>query len=84
MLMQANRAKYMLPIREGRNMDANARAAVEAIAKEHLGLETLETRKSDRLDFSDQAVWSIKAALEAAWREGFEAAKRPRRLREAV
>jgi uncharacterized protein DUF6900 len=41
-----------------------------AIAKEHLGLETLETRKSDALDFSDQAVWSIRAALEAAYEAG--------------
>lgn len=36
------------------------------IAKEHLFLDTLETRNSDSLDFSDQAIWNIKAALEAA------------------
>lgn len=40
------------------------------IAKKHLGLSTLDTRKSDRLDFSDQGVWCIKAALEAAYEAG--------------
>ena len=37
------------------------------IARLHLRLETLETRNSDSLDFSDQAVWNIKAALEQAY-----------------
>ncbi len=37
-----------------------------AIAKETLHIDTLETRKSDSLDFHDVAVWSVKAALEAA------------------
>ena len=41
-----------------------------AIAKEHLYLETLETRSSDSLDFSDQSVWGIRAALEAAFKAG--------------
>jgi len=44
--------------------------AIELIAEQHLRLETLETRNSDGLDFSDQAVWSIKAALEAAYEAG--------------
>ena len=52
-------------------IDANRMAeAIQKIAKEHLDLETLETRKSDRLDFTDQAVWSIRAALEAAYHAG--------------
>jgi hypothetical protein len=41
-----------------------------AIAKEHLHLETLETRRSDSLDFHDHAVWCIRAALEAAFLAG--------------
>jgi len=45
------------------------------IAKEHLHLETLDTRRSDSLDFSDQAVWCIKAALEAAYDAGFKVGK---------
>ena len=40
------------------------------IAKDELHLETLETRKSDSLDFHDCAVWCIKAALEAAYEAG--------------
>lgn len=43
------------------------------IAAKHLGLQTLETRMSDGLDFSDQAVWSLKAALEAAYEAGANA-----------
>jgi hypothetical protein len=42
------------------------------IAQQHLDVETLETRRSDRLDFHDLAVWSIKAALEAAYLAGIE------------
>lgn len=45
------------------------------IAKYHLKIETLETRKSDSLDFHDVAVWSIKSALEAAYQEGRKSAK---------
>lgn len=40
------------------------------IAKEELHLETLETRKSDSLDFHDCAVWCIKSALDAAYEAG--------------
>ena len=47
---------------------------IERIAKEHLGLETLKTRKSDGLDFHDLAVWQVKAALEAAYQAGREGA----------
>ncbi|GAB4212018.1 MAG: hypothetical protein OHK0013_34250 [Sandaracinaceae bacterium] len=51
---------------------------LSAIAKETLHIETLETRKSDSLDFHDVAVWSVKAALEAAYRAGLAAAKEER------
>ena len=40
------------------------------IAARHLFLERLETRNSDSLDFHDLAVWSIRAALEAAYEAG--------------
>lgn len=43
---------------------------LEHIARHHLGVETLQTRKSDRLDFHDVAVWSIEAALQAAFEAG--------------
>lgn len=45
-------------------------ATVKQIAKEHLFVETLETQKSDSLDFHDVAVWQIKKALEAAYEAG--------------
>jgi uncharacterized protein (DUF1684 family) len=40
------------------------------IARDKLGVETLETRRADRLDFHDIAAWSIKDALAAAFRAG--------------
>ena len=42
------------------------------IAQKHLGIETLVTRKSDRLDFHDVAVWCLRDALEAAFKAGME------------
>ena len=43
---------------------------LDHIAQTILGLETLDTRNSDRLDFHDLAVWNIKAALQAAFEAG--------------
>jgi uncharacterized protein DUF6900 len=40
------------------------------IASHHLGIHTLETRRSDRHDFHDVAVWNVKAALTAAFEAG--------------
>ena len=40
------------------------------IAQNKLGIETLETRKSDGLDFHDVAVWCIRDALEDAFKAG--------------
>ena len=51
---------------------------LDHIAQNLLGLETLDTRKSDRLDFHDLAVWNIKAALQAAFEAGQQAGKQPR------
>ena len=42
----------------------------QRIALDHLFVETLETRNSDRLDFHDVAVWAIRAALEDAYEAG--------------
>ena len=70
--------------RDERNKTRSFRAAFAArdradvvarIAKEILGLETLDTRNSDSLDFSEQAVWTLKAALEAAYAAGLASAK---------
>ena len=37
------------------------------IAQKHLGIDTLQTRHADSLDFHDTAVWCIRDALEAAF-----------------
>ncbi|MFN3913891.1 MAG: DUF6900 domain-containing protein [Aquabacterium sp.] len=42
------------------------------IAQSKLGIETLETRRSDSLDFHDVAVWGLREALEAAFNAGLE------------
>ncbi|MDP2431801.1 MAG: hypothetical protein Q8O33_07200 [Pseudomonadota bacterium] len=42
------------------------------IAQKHLHIDTLETRKSDSLDFHDVAVWCLRDALEAAFKAGVE------------
>ena len=50
-----------------------AQNIIDMIAKKHLGIETLEQRFSDSLDFHDCGVLSIKAALETAFKLGVEA-----------
>jgi hypothetical protein len=47
--------------------------ALTEIATQILDLETLDTRKSDRLDFHELAVWQIKKALGAAYTAGQKA-----------
>ncbi len=42
------------------------------IAQSKLGIETLETRRSDSLDFHDVAAWGLREALEAAFNAGLE------------
>ena len=51
--------------------------AINRIARETLGLETLESRRMDSLDFHEHAVWSIKDALERAYEAGRRAAPPP-------
>jgi Family of unknown function (DUF6900) len=52
---------------------------LEAIARRHLHVATLETRNSDALDFHDLSVWQLRRALEAAYNAGFEAGEKARR-----
>ncbi len=40
------------------------------IAKQHLQIDTLETRRSDQLDFHEVSAWGIKSALQAAYDAG--------------
>jgi hypothetical protein len=54
-------------------------ATINQIAKQTLGIRTLETRKSDSLDFHELAVWSLKEALNLAYQAG-KAEKKDARL----
>lgn len=55
-------------------METN-KAILADIAKKHLSIDTLDRRKSDRLDLHDLAVWSIEQALDAAFQAGLDAAE---------
>ena len=48
---------------------------LQQIALDHLFIETLETRNSDRLDFHEVSVWAVKSALMAAYQAGRQAAQ---------
>ena len=48
---------------------------MQQIALDHLFIETLETRNSDRMDFHEVSVWGVKSALMAAYEAGWQAAK---------
>jgi hypothetical protein len=41
-----------------------------AVARQHLGIVTLETQHSDSLDFHEVSVWGLKEALSAAYQAG--------------
>ncbi|QNN25122.1 hypothetical protein HED60_23535 [Planctomycetales bacterium ZRK34] len=45
-------------------------ATIQNIARDLLGLETLEARRRDSLDFHELSVWQIREALEAAFEAG--------------
>ncbi len=50
-------------------------AELTELAKQHLGLQTLEYRRNGNLDYHELGVCNIKAALEAAYRAGMLAAQ---------
>ena len=54
------------------------------IAQKHLGIDTLQTRHSDSLDFHDTAVWCIRDALEAAFKAGIEHAKKAKKAKKSA
>ena len=65
--------KKMTAKTTGTNEDQRARAAMKKIAEiaaEELEIFTLESRGSDRLDFYDLSVITIKRALIAAYNAG--------------
>jgi len=51
-----------------RRREAKRDAALAEIGRDVLGIETLETRKSDEADFHDLAVWTIRAGPEGRLR----------------
>ncbi|MEQ5844420.1 hypothetical protein N0A02_33740 (plasmid) [Paraburkholderia acidicola] len=51
---------------------SESESLLKRIAAEHLSIDTLDVRNSDRLDFHDVAVWNIRGALEAAFEAGRE------------
>jgi hypothetical protein len=53
---------------------------LQQIALDHLFVATLETRRSDSLDFHDVSVWAIKTALQAAFEAGRKAAANPSQI----
>lgn len=56
-------------------MDTKRMESVCLDAATYMGIETLETRNSDSLDFHDVGVASIKRALEYAYRSGYSEGK---------
>jgi hypothetical protein len=48
---------------------------LEQIAREHLAIPTLTTRRADRLDLHDTAVWQLREALAAAYGAGAESTR---------
>ena len=48
---------------------------MQQIALDHLFIETLETRNSDRMDFHEVSVWGVRSALMAAYEAGRQAAQ---------
>lgn len=59
------------------NSDTPVNPVIAEIARKHLGVQTLNTARSDSKDFHELAVWSIQAALQAA----FEAGQRSKEAR---
>jgi uncharacterized protein DUF6900 len=51
-------------------IDMSATETALEVAQKKLGLNTLETQDSDRLDFHELSVWQLKEALEAAYEAG--------------
>lgn len=69
---RASRARYAAKAAAHAEQAAEAakNAAILGIAQSILSLETLEIRGTDRQDFSEHAVWTLKAALELAYATG--------------
>jgi hypothetical protein len=56
-------------------LDPATEQALQRIALDHLFIDTLDTRHSDRLDFHEVSVWGVKSALFAAYQAGLRAGR---------
>lgn len=56
--------------------DIPSEPLIEQIAQKHLCIDTLKTRNGDSLDFHEVSVWGLKAALQAAFEAGSNAARK--------
>lgn len=56
-------------------VNAETNEILTRIARQELGVETLDRRWSDSLDFYGLAVWQIREALKAAFEAGAQQAK---------
>ncbi len=59
-------------------------AIIASIAQTHLGLETMESRHQDCLDFHEHSCMAIREALRAAFDAGRRSTRRPRQKTIAV
>ena len=55
---------------ENARTEPRPKVVTDQIAKDKLGIATLETQNSDRLDFHELSVWQIQDALLAAYHAG--------------
>lgn len=53
----------------------NKNAAFDAIVKYYANIDTLETRKSDNLDFHEISVWNLKSCMDEAYKLGLRVGK---------
>lgn len=52
-------------------MDPKVQKEIEKRICNELGLETLETRNSDGLDFHEISVWALRKIIEDVYAEGY-------------
>lgn len=64
--------------RPGTRKAAALAAAKDIATRDHLKIETLQARGSDRLDFHEISVWALAAALEVAFEAGYVAGEASR------
>lgn len=57
------------------NLELSKKSFFREIARKHLGMETLETRKSDSLDWKEVSVWQVEDAFNEIFEEAFQAGR---------